>query len=106
MCAFLSLTAIAGQPILMHCLQPTHLSSSTLIGGLWTVPFIITQGLRLIMIDGSLAASSSVTASSTALRSYGSTTLTLLKPSALHSASRSTLPAGSPRRFLPVVGFC
>ena len=91
--------------MLIHCLQPTHLLSSTLIGGLCTVPLIITQGLRLIIMDGSLAASSSVTASSTALRSYGSTTLTLLKPNALHNASRSTFPAGSPRRFFPVVGF-
>ena len=69
--------------MLIHCLQPTHLLSSTLIGGLCTVPLIITQGLRLIIIDGSLAASSSVTASSTALRSYGSTTLTLFQSDAL-----------------------
>ena len=59
-----------------------------------------------MITEGSSAASSSFRTLSISLRWLGFTTRTRRKPTARHRASKSTFPAGSPRRFFPVVGFC
>ena len=90
----------------MHDLHPMHLSLSTTNGALCLTVLSSAHGRREMITDGSSAASSSLIASSHALRSYGSTTRTRLMPIARHSASRLILPAGSPLMLSPVVGFC
>ena len=80
----------------MHAPQPVHLSGLTLRAGNFLTDFKSTQGLLVIITEGSSAASSSLTTALHALRSNGSTTLTLLIPIAFTRASRSILPAGSP----------
>ena len=108
-CAFLSLTAMLDS-LCSYIVYSRHICLlRTLIGVYVLFPLIIMQCKVwwLMIIDGSLAASSSVViASSTAFKAAWVSTLYSVKPNALHNASRSTFPAGSLRRFFPVVGFC
>ena len=60
---------MAGQPILMQLLQPMHLSVFTFSGALCFTYFSRAQGRRLMMTEGSSAASSSFTARSVSFRS-------------------------------------
>ena len=57
-------TLMAGQPIFMQDLQPTHLSASAEIGPGCLTYLSRAQGRRLMMTEGSAAASSSFTAAS------------------------------------------
>ena len=67
--AFPSFMEMAGQPIFMQFLQPTHLSVSTARGALCLTYFSRAQGRREMMTEGSSAESSSFTAWSQAFRS-------------------------------------
>ena len=60
---------MAGQPILMQLLQPTHLSESAAMGPGCFTYFSRAQGRREMMTEGSAAASSSSTARPQASRS-------------------------------------
>ena len=64
----------------MQRLQPLHFSRSTFRGGALGTSLSITQGLRVMMTEGSSAASSSFNVLSISLRLLGSTTRTRRKP--------------------------
>ena len=97
---------MAGQPMRMQALQPTHLSAFTENAGWRLTVFKSAHGRRLMITDGASAASSSLMTASHSARLYGSTTRTRSNPMARQRASRSILPAGSPLMLYPVVGFC
>ncbi len=69
MTALPSTTLMAGQPIFMQDLQPTHLSGFAEMGPGCLTYFSRAQGRREMITDGSFAASSSFTAASQAARS-------------------------------------
>ena len=69
MTALPSETLMAGQPMRIQDLQPTHLSGSAAMGPGCLTYFRSAQGRREMMTDASSAATSSFTAASQAARS-------------------------------------
>src|SRR5450830_2106837 len=105
---------IAGQPVLVHFLQPMQMVSSTWYFSVkeagnsalsaWDC-FLSAHGQRVMMTDELSSPSAQSKASLTSVNRFGLTTLTFLIPQAFTRASRSTTAVTSPITVSPVPGF-